>query len=130
MADTDAAGVIYYACVFRWHEAAMMEWLDVAGQPIGKLLADGFAFPCVHSEADYLHPLRVDDQLDIRLGTGRVGTKSFELVSEGSLGEQTAVRVRAVYVWAHLATPRNPQFRPAALPAWLVSALEVNVGQR
>jgi len=132
MADTDAAGVIYFGCVFSWHEAAMQEWLHNAGHPIGKLLAEGYANPAVHSEADYTYPLRVGDEITVQLRPGKVGTRSFELVAEGWLGEILAVRVLVVYVWAHLATADGQGFRSANLPPWLLKALavEVDAGQR
>jgi YbgC/YbaW family acyl-CoA thioester hydrolase len=132
MADTDAAGVIYFGCVYRWHEAALQEWLHNAAHPIGKMLAEGYAIPAVHSEADYTHPLRVGDMVTIQLRPGKVGTRSFELVAEGWLGEVLAVRVLVVYVWARVATPDGKGFRSADVPAWLLNALavEVDAGQR
>jgi YbgC/YbaW family acyl-CoA thioester hydrolase len=132
MADTDAAGVIYFGCVYRWHESAMQEWLRNAGHPIGKLLKEGYAIPCVHSEADYSHPLRVGDELTVQLRPGKVGTRSFQLVAECWLAEVQAVQVRLVYVWAQLATPSGQGFRLEPLPEWLLKALavEVDAGQR
>lgn len=122
MQDTDAAGVIYFAAPLTWHESALMGWLRSIGHPISQSLASGYAFPCVHVEADYALPLRVDDPIVIRLHASKVGKSSFGLTSKIYRADLAAVTVRAAYVWAS-----NNQnvgaFASAALPNWLRAAL-------
>jgi acyl-CoA thioesterase FadM len=123
MDDTDAAGVTYFGCVFRWHEALVSSWLTSVGHPMRSMLLEHLAFPCVHSEADYTHALTVDDMLDMRLRPGRVGNTSFQLISEASLDGRHALTVRAVYVWARMPSSAAAGFQPLALPDWLRAAL-------
>jgi acyl-CoA thioesterase FadM len=121
MADSDAGGVIYYGAPYPWHEAALLGWLAEIGRPISAILRSGNAFPCVHSEADYRRPLRVDDVVDVRLHTLAVGSSSFQLQTEVWLQELSVV-VRAVYVWS-TGDPREGM-KSTPLPPWLRSALE------
>lgn len=123
MADTDAAGVIYYGRVYRWLEALVSGWLASIGHPARSIFRDGSAYPCVHSEADYLHALTVDDVLDMRLDRAHVGRTSFGLVAEGRLGPVRAVSIRGSYVWARTGDLERSGFAPTPLPDWLRAAL-------
>jgi YbgC/YbaW family acyl-CoA thioester hydrolase len=120
MADTDSGGVIYYGAPFPWHEQALLGWFDSIGHRISEILANGHAFPCVHSEADYLKPLRVDDIVEVRLHAGRVGISSFQTETRIWKDELAAV-VRATYVWAE-GHPRT-SVKSAPMPTWLRDAL-------
>jgi acyl-CoA thioester hydrolase len=124
MADTDAAGVLYFGAPYPWHEAAMMEWLNEAGHPINVLLSNGEAFPCVHSAAEYRAPLRVNDALRVVLLADGAGRTSFGLRSEYWRSSDLCVEVRSRHVWTLLGLS-NPTaaVRPDLLPDWLRSAL-------
>jgi 1,4-dihydroxy-2-naphthoyl-CoA hydrolase len=116
MADSDSGGVIYYSAPYPWHEHALLAWFDSIGHRITDTLAGGQAFPCVHSEADYLKPLRVDDIVDVRMYTAHIGRSSFGLETEFWHGERAGV-VRTTYVWAE-GHPRSG-VKSAPLPGWL-----------
>ena len=73
---------------------------------------------------DYLHALRVDDTVEMRLHAGQVGTTSFQLTATAWLGSVRAITIRAVYVWARTSDLDATGFSPAPLPDWLRTALE------
>ena len=79
--EVDAAGVVFYANYFVFAHQAYEQALLAAGFDLARLLADGrFALPMVHAEADYRHPLRYGDTVEIAVACTRVGGRSFTLV--------------------------------------------------
>ena len=77
-ADTDAAGIVYYANYFAYAERARTEMMRLAGfnhndlrRQLGLLLA-------VRScEADYVRPARLDDLLELRTTVEELGGASM-----------------------------------------------------
>jgi len=78
LADTDAAGVLYFARLLDAAHAAYEAWLAEQGWSIGRILREkDFGLPIVHAEADYQAPILAGDRLDIELRRQAVGTRSF-----------------------------------------------------
>lgn len=74
--DTDASGRIHYTAMFRYFEAAEIEFF----RSIGVLHEHaGIAFPRVHVECDYRSAIVYDDLLEIEVSVGRIGTTSVQL---------------------------------------------------
>jgi 1,4-dihydroxy-2-naphthoyl-CoA hydrolase len=66
LADTDAAGVVYFARTLSLCHEAYEEALSNAGIPLGELLGGaGIVVPIARSEAEYLRPLRPGDKIRI-----------------------------------------------------------------
>lgn len=74
--DTDASGRIHFTCLFRFFEAAEIEFFRQTGVLHNH---PGVAFPRVHVEADYRAALRFDEIIDVELTIGRMGSTSIEL---------------------------------------------------
>jgi YbgC/YbaW family acyl-CoA thioester hydrolase len=125
MGDTDAAGIIYYGAPYRWHEAALQEWLYSIGHPQKEHIASRVSFPSVHSEADYKQPLALGDMLGVTMTAGGLGRSSFSLVSEYRLAGQVCVSVRSTHVWCRFETDADNRVTIASepLPGWLRDAL-------
>jgi 1,4-dihydroxy-2-naphthoyl-CoA hydrolase len=80
MADTDAAGVLFFAAQFRIAHEAFEAFLESVGISLRGILAGGeYALPIVHAESDYQAPLRVGDVVTVELRADRVGRTSFRL---------------------------------------------------
>jgi acyl-CoA thioesterase FadM len=78
--DTDAAGFLFYGSQFRIAHAALEEFLDHVGLPIGAVLRErAQLFPVVHAEADYRAPLTAGDRLTVRVGVRALGERSFTI---------------------------------------------------
>jgi len=78
--DTDAAGFLFYGSQFRIAHAALEDFLEHLGLPIGALLrARATLFPVVHAEADYRAPLAVGDRLTVKVVVKALGDRSFSM---------------------------------------------------
>ena len=79
VADTDLFGAIDYLAVTRW--------FDRARTPIYQELFPRFQLKphglvVVKVTVDYLEEMRVDDRLEARSWTSRIGNKSFDITQE------------------------------------------------
>ena len=78
--ETDATGVLYFAQQLRLAQETLECYLESVGAPFGTWLQEGaYLLPIVHVEADFHHPLRVGDDIEIRLRLERLGNSSFTL---------------------------------------------------
>ena len=84
--ETDAAGVVYFANFFRLAEEAETHALASLGSIVTR---DGYLYPRVHAEADYLAPLRFFDEVAVHCYITRIGSSSahwkFEIVGPEGL---------------------------------------------
>lgn len=60
-ADTDRAGIVYHANYLRYFEVGRTELLRAAGYSYREIEGDGYLFPVVSVQLQYLAPLRYDD---------------------------------------------------------------------
>jgi YbgC/YbaW family acyl-CoA thioester hydrolase len=74
--DTDFSTRIHYSALFRHFEIAETEFLRSLGVGYAHWFERGFSLPRVHVEADYLAPLRFDDEIDVEVRIARIGESS------------------------------------------------------
>ena len=122
LADTDAAGVVFFARTLTICHEAYEEALAHAGMDL-KLFLGGadVIVPISRSEADYLRPLRCGDRLRISVKPSLLTPDSFALNFElTKLGppDKLAARVRTEHVATSLAK-RGRIPLPPALAAWV-----------
>ena len=118
--DIDAAGVVFYAHLFRYAHEAYEHFMQRIGCSLHELLAEGsYLLPLVHAEADYRRPLRHADKLQIELRLKRLGRTSFTL-GYRILGEDQLEHASLKTV--HVVLDRTTQ-RPLTLPDSLREAL-------
>jgi len=103
--DTDAGGRIHFTAAFRWAESAETGLCRDAG-----LLEDWGDHPRRQVEAEFLVPLRFEDEVEIELRPERVGTTSVTYAWEIRRGGELCVRGR------HTAVHVGADGRPAPLP--------------
>ncbi|MDD4050403.1 MAG: thioesterase family protein [candidate division Zixibacteria bacterium] len=76
--DSDAAGVVFFANVFRIVHDVYEQLLKELGYNFTERFAAGdFVIPVAHAEADYLRPLRVGDMVEINATVVEIGDSSF-----------------------------------------------------
>jgi acyl-CoA thioester hydrolase len=109
--DTDASGRIHFSAAFRWAEAAEHDLLQRDGH------AFAGDFPRVDVGATYLERLGFGDQVEVVLGTERVGRSSITYRWEVRRDGVVCVRGRHVVVYV----PDGS--RAAELPAPLRATL-------
>ncbi|WP_300265735.1 thioesterase family protein [Microbacterium sp.] len=80
-ADTDPAGILYYAAWFPKMEALQSEFLYLQGLRQDTLI-ERFGWWTVSraTQCDYLAAARLFDEVRIELRMGRIGTSSFRFV--------------------------------------------------
>lgn len=93
LADTDAAGVLYFARLFEMMHGVYEELLSRNNIRIRDILKDDlYLFPIVSTQADYKKPIYLDDELVFQVSVQRRSTsfqvdyqifQDEELVAEG-----------------------------------------------
>ena len=122
LADTDAAGVVFFARTLAICHEAYEESLTAAGVKLADLLgANGVVIPISRSEADYKRPLRPGDKLRISVTPSLLSDHSFagrfEVTKLGP-PEKLAAVVRTEHV-ATSPAKRERTPLPPALAAWV-----------
>lgn len=122
LADTDAAGVVFFARTLALCHEAYEESLTRAGLDLKQFLgvADVIV-PIAKSEAEYLRPLYCGDRVTIKVTPSSLTPASFALHFEIiRLGppDKLAARVRTEHVVTSLAK-RERVALPATLAAWV-----------
>jgi acyl-CoA thioester hydrolase len=102
-AEVDQQGVVFNGHYLTWFDEACTGFLDHLGVTYPVLIASGHDIQVVHSEIDYLAPVRWRDDVRVAVQCQRIGSTSFTLGfsvlrHNGSTPEQTAVRGHNVYV--------------------------------
>jgi len=122
-ADTDAAGVCYYANYLAFFEVARVELLRSLGLTIREAEARGFVFPCAEAHVRFHRPALLDDLLTVELRVTDVRRSSFsfayEVLRDGELVAGGETRHAAV-------DPAT--LRPARLPDWLLALFDAARG--
>ncbi len=114
-ADTDKAGIIYYANYLKYLEQGRTELLRSLGVRYRDLEVQRKLFlPAVSAHCEYLAPSRYDDLLTIRTWISELGRASIAFTCEvvdGELGGRIAARVRSRHAIV------TDLWRPARVPA-------------
>ena len=99
LADTDAAGVLFFANAFKLAHNAYESFMASIGLSLNRIIrSSDYLLPIVHAEADYKSPLRLGDRFSVSLKS-KVQTHSFVLTAyfKGAAGD-IAAEVRTVHV--------------------------------
>lgn len=82
-ADTDPAGILYYAAWFPQMEYVQSEFLYLQGMPADRLKEQyGWWFVSRATECEYLSAARLFDEIRVDMRLGRVGTSSIQFEFE------------------------------------------------
>jgi len=121
-ADTDAAGVVFFANTLAICHEAYEEALGAAGIELRTFFSDtGVVVPIAKSEASYLRPLRPGDGVRVTGVPAPLSADSYEIRFEITrLGspDKIAGRVRTEHVCIDSRT-RERRELPPALAAWV-----------
>jgi 1,4-dihydroxy-2-naphthoyl-CoA hydrolase len=102
LADTDAAGVVYFASTLSLCHEAYEEALAEAGVPLRELLDDAdLLVPISKCEADYVRPLHTGDKVRVTVAPEPLSENSYAIRYEvyrlGTV-DKLAARVRTEHV--------------------------------
>ncbi|WP_029144891.1 acyl-CoA thioesterase [Microbacterium luticocti] len=120
-ADTDPAGILYYAAWFPKMEALQSEFLYLQGLRQDTLI-ERFGWWTVSraTECEYLAAARLFDMIRIELRLGRVGTSSFRFEFRMLRIDDDVLVARA----ANIVVTVSPDQRPVRIPAGLRERLD------
>lgn len=88
--DTDASGRIHFTAMFRYFEAAEVEFLRKLGITYGA--GNSYNFPRVHVECDFLKMISNDDLIDIEVFLTSLGRSSVHFEFRAFKGTDVAAR--------------------------------------
>ena len=116
--EVDRQNVVFFANYLNYFDIALTEFCRA--RDIAALHPQGHEFHVVHASADYLEPLRCDEEIDIALRTERIGTSSvtFRAAIFGSCQHEVKTGGMIVWVLTDQATGRS-----SAIPDALREAL-------
>ncbi|MBC8011166.1 MAG: acyl-CoA thioesterase [Burkholderiales bacterium] len=123
-ADTDAAGIVYFARYLSICHEAYEEALAVAGINLATFFADtDLVIPIAKSEASYLRPLACGEKIRVDVTPARLSDNSFALdfvvwKTDAAGPAKRACVARTEHVCIHSQT-RERQTLPANLAAWV-----------
>lgn len=120
--DCDPAGVIYTPGVLHFAlesiEEFLIAWIDGGW---GKLLYDrGMGQPTVHTDIDFLRPIRVEDRLRVRVLIEKVGGASVHYKVEAFVDGEADPYFRVNHVSCYV---DNASFKPVPIPPEFREAL-------
>jgi acyl-CoA thioester hydrolase len=123
--DTDAGGIVYYANYLRFFERARTEWLRALGVEQGRLRAtDGIGFVVRDCAMQYLHPARLDDEIDVTVGIEAID-RDVRRASMRFVQRATRVFDATTLVsgTVRVACVLHASGRPAPIPDWLLDRM-------
>jgi 4-hydroxybenzoyl-CoA thioesterase len=110
--DLDAAGIAYYPNLVNFiHEAFEDFFAGHVGRPYPEVFRDGYGFPTVKIEMEFLSPVHYGDHVDIDVTVEHVGRSSVRVRYEAAVAGRPVFKARNTQVVVDMAT-----FRPTALP--------------
>ncbi len=119
--DSDAAGIIFSANLFRICHLAYEAMMAKIGYSIGYLLKHRpFGVPLVHLDGDFMQPSRVGDVLKIEVGVAELNNSSYRVeyqlrTPEGTVCARAATVHVVVDVKTYKSIPIPKEFREALL---------------
>jgi acyl-CoA thioesterase FadM len=120
LADTDAAGLLFFANLFKLAHDAYESFMTSTGLGLNQIIQNmDYLLPIVHAEADYKSPLRLGNRFRIFLKSA-VQNHSFVLTAcFRDLSGEIAAEVRTVHVAVSKVTgkkiPLSEQLRKGLL---------------
>jgi acyl-CoA thioester hydrolase len=124
-AEVDQQGVVFNGHYLTWFDEACTGFLDHLGVTYPDLIADGHDVQVVHSEIDYVAPIRWRDSVRVAVQCERIGSTSFALaftvLRHNDSAEEAAVRGQNVYV-----VVSTDDWAKRPIPAVLREALAAN----
>jgi 1,4-dihydroxy-2-naphthoyl-CoA hydrolase len=121
-ADTDAAGVVFFANLLAICHEAYEESLAASGIELAGFFRDNdVVVPIVATDASFLRPLAAGDRVRVSAEPAALGEDSFEvryeIVKSGPGAGKAAVRARSEHVCIDAKTRRRRAL-PPRLAAW------------
>ena len=120
-AETDPGGILFFAEFFKIAHITYERFFESLDLDRNYFLDDEYILPIVHSNADYISPVRFGDELKCEVFVGNIGETSFELIYTLTNKDKIASKL----VTKHVAV-KKAKFEKAPIPKSLLSKLKEN----
>jgi YbgC/YbaW family acyl-CoA thioester hydrolase len=97
-AETDPGGILFFAEFFKIAHIGYERFFESLKLDRNYFLDNTYILPIVHSEADYLSPVRFGDELICEVSVGNIGESSFTLNYNLLNDEKTAAKISTKHV--------------------------------
>jgi len=122
--ETDAAGIVHFSCYFRYMEEAEHAFWRSVGLSVAPRDSP-YGWPRVAVACDYRHPLRFEDEFEIRLRIAAMSERSVRYVCTIVLGAIVVAELTMTIVCVTRSSPNDP-FRAVAMPAVMHERFQVS----
>lgn len=119
--ETDPGGILFFAEFFKIAHVAYERFFESLNLEKNYFLDDEYILPIVHSNADYLSPVKFGDELVCEVKVGKIGITSFELVYLLMNKDKTAAKILTKHV-----AVKKKGFEKAEIPNELLGKLKEN----
>lgn len=107
--DTDVAGVLFFAHLFRHAHDAYEAWMSSLGFPLHEMIRTGaMALPLVHAEADYRRPLKHGELVTVELFLADLQPARFTIDYRFLTDRRMAALARTIHVCIDPSMPAGP----------------------
>lgn len=119
--ETDPGGILFFAEFFKIAHITYERFFEKLELDRNYFLDDDFILPIVHSEADYISPVKFGDELTCEVIVGNIGETSFELkytlINQGIVAANISTKHVVV---------KKKEFEKSGIPEVLLSRLKEN----
>ena len=119
--ETDPGGILFFAEFLKIAHITYERFFENLKMERNYFLDDEYVLPIVHTEADYLSPVKFGDTLNCSVIVGEIGNSSFSLNYTLENQGKTAAKVSTTHV-----TIKKNNFKKTDIPEELLKKLKEN----
>ena len=111
--DCDPAGVMFFGNIYKLCHSAYEEFINSLNLDFDFWTGNNFAVPILHSEADYLQPLKTGDEITIEMSVLSLKKYMYELYFEcKNKNGEVCDRVKTVHIYIDRETKKKIEVNP------------------
>ncbi|MEE9432113.1 MAG: acyl-CoA thioesterase [Melioribacteraceae bacterium] len=96
--ETDPGGILFFAELFKITHIVYEEFLESFKTKKNYFIDDEFIIPIVHTEADFISPIKFGDEIKCVVIVGHIGSSSFNLEYQFKKNDKTMATSKTVHV--------------------------------
>lgn len=97
--DCDPAGIIFYSRIFEFCHSAYEEMISSFGLKENYWMNENYVVPIIHSESEYVKPIKFGDEIFISVQVSQLRSSSFELMYTIKKDKTLCSHVKTVHVF-------------------------------
>lgn len=97
--DCDPAGIIFYSRIFEFCHSAYEEMISSFALKENYWMNENYVVPIIHSESEYVKPIKFGDEILINVQVSQLRSSSFELMYTIKKDKTLCSHVKTVHVF-------------------------------